>query len=350
MRLMFARFKEVFNEKKEFISCSLFLAVDIAIVVMVIMLVFNVLDTSNNSMYKRLFGSVKGANYLLLKTSSDDLILFDTKKEKGIDLELNADLVVSNEQYNTFYLMDFLTDRIEIREIKKFKDKIINSSNFQLKTEINENEISDFRFENGNLYLLNDTKKELINLSFNEQKEVSCLDLPSDLVNWSVWNGEVYLATNSKVYSTNAQNEVKQLIEIDNIKDISINNGILSVIEGSEPFHFLYSYQLADLEIVNGIAFESVDAQLLESNVAEPHVYFYTQNSQGGLITQMIDLETDESYSINLKLNEIESNLHFKNGCGYYLSENNEIVLQDTNNKTSKFNVGETIETIYPFY
>ena len=350
MRLMFTRFKEVFNEKKEFISCSLFLVVDVTIVVTVIVLMFNVLDTSNNSMYKRLFGSVKGANYLLLKTSSDDLILFDTKKEKGIDLELNADLVVSNEQYNTFYLIDFLTDRIEIREIKKFKDKIINSSNFQLKTEINENEISDFRFENGNLYLLNDVKKELINLSFNEQKEVSRLELPSDLINWSVRNGKVYLATNSKVYSTNAQNEVKQLIEIDNIKDISINNGILSVIEGSEPFHFLYYYQLADLEIVNAIAFESVDAQLLDSNVAEPHVYISSQNNQGGLSTQMIDLESDESYLVDLKLTEIDSNLQFKSGCGYYLDKNNEIVLHDTGNKTSNFNAGETIETIYPFY
>lgn len=350
MRLMFGRFWKVFNGKKEFISCSLFLMVDIAIVVTVIMLVFNVLDTSNNSMYRRLFGSVKGANYLLLKTSSDDLILFDTKKEKGIDLELNADLVVSNEQYNTFYLMDFLTDRIEIIEIKKFKDKIINSRNFQIKTEINENEISDFRFENGNIYLLNDVKKELINLSFNEQKEVSCLDLPSDLVNWAVWNSDVYVATNNKVYSTNAQNEVKQLIEIDNIKDISINNGILSVIEGSEPFHFLYSYQLEDLELVNAIAFESLDAQLLESSIAEPHVYFYTQNPQGGLSTQMIDLESDESYLVDLKLTEIDSNLQFKSGCGYYLNKNNEIVLHDTSNKTSKFNAGEIIETIYPFH
>ena len=350
MRLMFTRCKEVFNGKKEFISCSLFLMVDIAIVVTVIILVFNVLDTSNNSMYRRLFGSVKGANYLLLKTSSDDLILFDTKKEKGIDLELNADLVVSNEQSNTFYLMDFLTDRIEIREIKKFKDKIINSSNFQLKTEINENEISDFRFENGNLYLLNDTKKELINLSFNEQKEVSRLELPSDLINWFVWDDKVYLATNSKVYSTNAQNELKELIEIDNIKGISINNGILSVIEGSEPFHFLYSYQLEDLEVVNAIAFESLDAQLLESSVAEPHVYFYTQNPQGGLSTQMIDFDTNESYSLDLKLNEIESNLHFKSGCGYYLNKNNEIVLHDNSNKTSKFNAGEVITTIYPFH
>lgn len=350
MRLMFGRFGKVFNGKKEFISCSLFLMVDIAIVVMVIMLIFNVLDTSNNSTYKNLFGSVKGANYLLLKTSSDNLILFDTKKEKGIDLELNADLVVNNEQYNTFYLMDVSTDKIEVREIKKFKDKIINSNNFQIKTEINENEISDFRFENGNLYLLNEVKKELINLSFNEQKEVSRLDLPSDLIEWSVWNGKVYLATSDKVLVMDAQNEIKELIEIEDIKDISINNGILSVIEGSEPFHFLYSYQLEDLELVNAIAFESLDAQLLESSVAEPHVYFYTQNPQGGLSTQMIDFDTNESYSLDLKLNEIDSNLHFKSGCGYYLNKNNEIVLHDTGNKTSNFNAGETIETIYPFY
>lgn len=350
MRLMFTRFGKVFNGKKDFISCSLFLVVDIAIVVTVIMLLFNVLDTSNNSMYRRLFGSVKGANYLLLKTSSDDLILFDTKKEKGIDLELNADLVVSNEQSNTFYLMDFLTDRIEIREIKKFKDKIINSSNFQLKTEINENEISDFRFENGNLYLLNDVKKELINLSFNKQKEVSRLDLPSDLIEWSVWNGKVYLATSDKVLVMDAQNELKQLIEIDGIKGISINNGILSVLEGSEPFHFLYFYQLDDLELVNAIAFEAVEAQLLESSTSEPHVYISSQNNQGGITTQIIDLETDESYSVDLKLNEIESNLQFKKGCSYYLSKNNEIVLHDTGNKTSNFNAGETIETIYPFY
>ena len=240
MRLMFNKFKRIFTNKKELISSSLFLMVDIAIVVMVIMLVFNVLDTSNNSMYRRLFGSVKGANYLLLKTSSDDLILFDTKKEKGIDLELNADLVVSNEQSNTFYLMDFLTDRIEIREIKKFKDKLINSSNFQIKTEINKNEIHDFKFENGNLYLLNDIKKELINLSFTEQKEIGRLELPSNLINWSVWNGEVYVAISDKVYSINAQNEVKELIDIDDIKGISINNGILSVLNGSEIFHFLY--------------------------------------------------------------------------------------------------------------
>ena len=147
-----------------------------------------------------------------------------------------------------------------------------------------------------------------------------------------------------------AQNEIKELIEIEDIKDISINNGVLSVVEGAEPFHFLYFYRLDDLELVNAIAFESVNAQLLESNVAEPHIYISSQNNQGGLSTQMIDLETDESYLLDLKLNEIDSNLHFKSGCGYYLDKNNEVVLQDTSNKTSKFNAGETIETIYPFY
>ena len=350
MKIMFHKFKRIFTNKKEFIHSSLFLMVDIAVVVTVLVLVFNVLDTSNNSLYKRLFSGVREADYLLSQTANDDLILFDAKRKKGIDLELSADLVVNNEEYNTFYLLDFSTDKIEVREIKKFKNKIINSSNFEIKTEINKNEIDDFKFENGNLYLLNDTKKELINLSFTEQKEVSRLELPSDLINWSVWSDKVYLATNSKVYSTNAQNELKELIEIDNIKGISINNGILSVIEGSEPFHFLYSYQLEDLELVNAIAFESVNAQLLNSNSSEPHVYFSSQNSQGGLITQMIDLETDESYLLDLKLNEIDSNLHFKSGCGYYLDKNNEIVLHDTGNKTSNFNAGETIETIYPFY
>lgn len=187
-------------------------------------------------------------------------------------------------------------------------------------------------------------------MSFNEQKEVSRLELPSDLIEWSVWNGEVYLATSDKVLVTNAQNEVKKLIESDKIKDISINNGVLSVVEGAEPFHFLYFYQLDDLELVNAIAFESVDAQLLESSNSEPYVYISSQNNQGGLSTQMIDLESDESYLLDLKLNEIDSNLHFKSGCGYYLDKNNEIVLHDTGNKTSKFNAGEIIETIYPFH
>ena len=64
----------------------------------------------------------------------------------------------------------------------------------------------------------------------------------------------------------------------------------------------------------------------------------------------MIDFDTNESYSLDLKLNEIESNLHFKSGCGYYLNKNNEIVLHDNSNKTSKFNAGEVITTIYPFH
>ena len=93
-----------------------------------------------------------------------------------------------------------------------------------------------------------------------------------------------------------------------------------------------------------------MDAKLLEISVTEPHGYFYIQNNQGGLSTQMIDLETDESYSVDLKLNEIDSNLHFKRGCGYYLDKNNEIVLHDTHNKNSKYDTEEIIKTIYPFY
>ena len=341
MEMMFKYCKKLFTNKKELIHLSLFLFINITIIMMIITLVINVFDTSDNAMYKRLFSSVREPNYLLSQTANDNLILFDTKRKEGIDLELSADLVVNNEEYNTFYLIDFLTDKIEVREIKKFKDKIINSNNFEIKTAINKNEISDFKFENGNLYLLNQTKKELINLSFKEQKEVSRLELLSDLINWSVWNGEVYLATS---------NELKQLIEIDNIKGISINDGVLSVLRGSDEFHFLYSYRLEDFELVNGIAFEAVDAQLLESSGSEPHIYFYMQNSQGGLTTQMIDLETSESYSIDLKLNEIESNLHFKKSCGYYLNKNNEIVLQGANNKPLKFQAGEIITTIYPFY
>ena len=90
---------------------------------MIITLVINVFDTSDNAMYKRLFSSVREPNYLLSQTANDNLILFDTKRKEGIDLELSADLVVNNEEYNTFYLIDFLTDKIEVREIKKFKDK-----------------------------------------------------------------------------------------------------------------------------------------------------------------------------------------------------------------------------------
>ena len=71
--------------------------------------------------YDRVFNE-KATGFVLAQGESNSLYLIDTEKKKVTNLELNYDLVATNSEYNKFYLIDFLEEKIELKEIKNFKD------------------------------------------------------------------------------------------------------------------------------------------------------------------------------------------------------------------------------------
>ena len=349
MKIILKRFINLFWIDGHPIKSIILFIVSIFLSLMFSSIILASIIPSRGSEYEKLFNQTI-PDYSLLQTTSDDLVLIDTKRNKEIDLDLNADLIVNNEGYNSFYLIDFLEDKLKIKEIKKYKDNIINSNEFEIKIKLNKNEISDFKFSNGHLYLLNSIKKELVKLNLNELNEIDYLESPSDLINWSVWGDKVYLATTNAVYYQDAQNELKQLLLGDNIKDISINQGMLNVLEEDEGLYFLTTYNLNEFKWINSIAFEALEADLLESSSSEPYLYISSLNPQGGLGVEMIDLNTEENYFVDLNSNNVKSNLKFIKGFGYYLNKNNKINVCKTSGEALEIEAGYFVKNIYPFY
>ena len=69
--------------------------------------------------YDRVFKD-EATEYILAQGESNSLYLIDTKNKKVTNLELNYDLVATNSEYNKFYSLHFLEEKIEVKEIKKF--------------------------------------------------------------------------------------------------------------------------------------------------------------------------------------------------------------------------------------
>lgn len=290
------------------------------------------------------------SGYILAQGESNAMYLVDMEKKKKIDLGLNADLITTNSQYNNFYLIDFLGEKIKVKEIKKFKDTIINSDEFEIETKINQSDDLEVKVENNLLFVFDRTNNELIQLNLRSQMEEKRLKMPSDLINWAVMDDEVYVATNSAVQRYNAQNELEALLEWENICDISINDGILSILDFEEGLGFWDYFSLESLQWLDGIAFEATEADLIKSSASEPYVYFRSLNGQGGLIVEAVDLINNNDYLVNINLNDVKSDLKFYKGYGYYINQSDHAVVLEPNGEVSEFELDELVKSVYPFY
>lgn len=174
--------------------------------------------------------------------------------------------------------------------------------------------------------------------------------MPADLVNWAVSDDKVYVATNNDIYTYNAQNELETFLEWGDMRDISINNGILTILDFSEDFGFLTSLDLETLEFYDGNAFEAKNVGLINASSSEPYVYFHILNSQGGLAINVVDLNSNNDYLVNLNLNDVKSELKFYKGHGYYINQLDDAVIFTPNGKLLEFELEEPVKNIYPFY
>lgn len=299
--------------------------------------------------YDRVFKD-EATEYILAQGESNSLYLIDTKKKKVKNLELNYDLVATNSEYNKFYLINFLEEKIEVKEIKKFKDIIINSDEFEIKTEINKSNDLEVKVENNLLFVFDKTENELIQLDLKRQVEEKRLEMPSDLVNWAVSDDKVYAATTNTIYTHNAQNELKTFLDWEGTQEISINDNILTILDFDEDFGFLTSLDLDTLEFYGGTAFEAKEVGLIDASSSELYVYFHSLNSQGGLVVNVVDLKTDNEYLVDLNLNDVKSELKFYKGHGYYINQLDDAVIFTPNGKLLEFELAEAIKNIYPFY
>ena len=292
--------------------------------------------------YDRVFKQ-EATDFVLVQGESNSLYLIDTEKKKRTELELNFDLVATNSEYNKFYLIDFLESKIEVKEVKKFKDIIINSDEFEIKTEINKSNDLEVKVENNLLFVFDKTENDLIQLDLKRQVEEKRLEMPSDLVNWAVSDDKVYAATTNTIYTHNAQNELETFLDWEGTRNISINDGILTIIDFSEEFGFLTSFDLETLEFSAGTAFEAKEVGLIEASSFEPYIYFRTLNSQGGLAINVLDLKTDNDYLVNLNLNDVKSELKFYKGHGYYINQLDDAVIFTPNGKILEFELEEPV-------
>lgn len=299
--------------------------------------------------YDRVFNE-KATGFVLAQGESNSLYLIDTEKKKVTNLELNYDLVATNSEYNKFYLIDFLEEKIEVKEIKKFKDIIIHSDEFEIKTEINKLNNLEVKVENNFLFVFDKTKNELIQLDLKQQVEEKRLEMPSDAIEWAVSDDKVYAATTNTIYTHNANNELETFLEWEDMRGISINDGILTILDFSEEFGSLTSFNLDTLEFCAGTAFEAKEVGLIEASSSEPYVYFHTLNFQGGLTINVVDLNSNNDYLVNLNLNDVKSELKFYKGHGYYINQLDDAVIFTPNGKLLEFELEEPVKNIYPFY
>lgn len=289
-------------------------------------------------------------NHILVHSESNALYLMDTKTKKETSLALNADLIATNSEYNKFYLINVLESKIEIKEIKKFKDIIVNSSEFEIKTTLNKSNDLEVKVGNNLLFLFDKSTNEMIQLNLLTQLEDKRLEVPLDLVNWGVSDDKVYIATNEAVYNYNAQNELETLLNWEGLKGISVNNGILTIIDCDETLGFLTSFELETLEFFDAIAFETEGAELLEASPADSYIYLCNLNSQGGISVEALNLSNGNTYFINLNLNDVKSNLKFYKRFGYYINQSDQSVVFTDKDKLIEFELDEPIKDIYPFY
>lgn len=299
--------------------------------------------------YDRVFKE-EVTDFILVQGESDTLYLIDTKNKKVKNLDLNSDLIVTNSEYNNFYLIDFSKGKIEVKERKKFKDIIINSDEFEIKTVINKSHDLEVKVENKLLFVFDKTENELIQLDLKQQVEDKRLEMPSDLVNWAVSEDKVYAATTNTIYTHNANNELETFLEWEDMRGISINDGILTILDFSEEFGGLTSFNLDTLEFCAGTAFDAKEVGLIEASSSEPYVYFHTLNFQGGLTINVVDLKTDNEYLVDLNLNDVKGNLKFYKGYGYYINKLNDSVVFTSNGELLEFDLEEPVKNIYPFY
>lgn len=299
--------------------------------------------------YDRVFKE-EATDFVLAQGESNSLYLIDTKKKKVKNLELNYDLVATNSEYNKFYLINFLEEKIEVKEIKKFKNIIIDSSEFEIKTVINKSNVLEVKVENNLLFVFDRTENEFIQLDLKQQVEEKRLGMPSDAIEWAVSGDKVYVATTNTIYTYNAQNELETFLEWGNTQDIGINNGILTILEFSEDFGFLTSFDLETLEFQACTAFEAKEVGLIDTSSSEPYIYFHDLNSQGGLSVNVVDLKSDNEYLVDLNLNNVKSNLKFYKGHGYYINQSDHATVFMPDGELSEFELEEPIKCIYPFY
>ena len=208
----------------------------------------------------------------------------------------------------------------------------------------------EVKVENNFLFVFNKTENELIQLNLKSQTEDKRLEMPSDLVNWAVMDDKVYAATTNTIYTYNAQNELETFLDWGDIQGISINNGILTILDFSEDFGFLTSLDLETLEFYGGNAFEAKEVGLIHASSSKPYVYFHTLNFQGGLTVNVVDLKTDNDYLVDLNLNNIKSNLKFHKGYGYYINHLNDATVFTPDGELLEFELEEPVKCISPFY
>lgn len=331
------------------IIIAIAIAIDVGIISATKATVRAIMPPSSYMDYDRVFKE-EVTDFVLVQGESDALYLIDTKNKKVKNLDLNSDLIVTNSQYNNFYLIDFLKGKIEVKERKKFKDIIINSDEFEIKTVINKSHDLEVKVENNLLFVFDKTENELIQLDLKQQVEDKRLEMPSDLVNWAVSDDKVYAATTNTIYTHNANNELETFLEWEDMRGISINDGILTILDFSEEFGSLTSFNLDTLEFCAGTAFEAKEVGLMEASSSEPYVYFHTLNFQGGLTINVVNLKTDNDYFVDLNLNDVKSNLKFYKGHGYYINHLNDATVFAPNGELLKFELEEHVKNIYPFY
>lgn len=299
--------------------------------------------------YDRVFKE-EVTDFVLAQGESNSLYLIDTKNKKVTNLELNYDSVATNSEYNKFYLIDFLEAKIKVKEVKKFKDIIIDSSEFEIKTEINKSNNLEFKVENNFLFVFDKTENELIQLNLKSQTEEKRLKMPSDFVEWTVSDDKVYVATTNTIYTYNAQNELEMFLDWEGTQEISINDNILTILDFDEDFGFLTSLDLETLEFYGATALETKNIGLIDASSSEQYIYFHSLNNQGGLTVNVVDLKTDNDYLVNLNLNDVKSELKFYKGYGYYVNQSDHAVVFTPKTHLLEFELEEPVKCIYPFY
>lgn len=333
-----------------------------AIIVIFLVMGLKSLVKSNKTDYEHVFNT-RLPQQVLIQGESGQFYLASTKKKSAKPLELEADIMAFNPNFNNLFLFHFEDNQTKISVIKKYKDILIHEEDIEVPVITSKDDELEVKSHANQLFILNKTEKIItqVNLEKKQTKQskdeqedwpkVSQVPIEFEVQEWEVSDDSVYFMTLNQVMNYEFEKaEFNVILEDETLSGISLYQNFFTVLSENEAMAFLTSYDRIDRHLIDTVAFESRGVNLLKSSSAEPYVYFSHLNSQGGFSIHMTDVKSFKRYTFDLNINQVNHQLHFFRGYAYYINQENKAVIHTPKGKSIEFQLEEKARSINPFY
>lgn len=286
---------------------------------------------------------------LIAQDNLGELYQVNLKTGVSESLGISADILSSDNTNGKNYALKILDKRLDVEILNGTKKE----ENFSIEFSVSDKEKLQVKVLGNSMFLFEAGMKRMTQIDLEKQDIVKehILELDSEIIDWEVYGEKLFLATSDKLTIISLETMLQENeIEWDGLDGLSINNGILTLIDEPEELGFLTQFDAEDLEFVDSIAFDSTGAGLIDSPSNEPYVYFYNVNNQGGISVQVLDVKKSNEFLVDLNLKNVNRELHFARGYAYYVNKDDKGVVFSPKGKETLFELSEGVKKIIPIY